>query len=105
MIWALLPAFNEAVSLPKLLSSIDATMKKHGENYRIVVVNDGSRDESAEILSSLAATLPLDVVTHSINRGLGETERDGFEYVATHCAPDDVIVRVEGDDTHDPEYI
>ena len=80
-------------------------MKKHGQKYRIVVVDDGSRDESSEILASLAATLPLDVVTHSMNRGLGETERDGFEYVAAHCAPDDVIVRVEGDDTHDPEYI
>src|SRR5206468_10726109 len=45
------------------------------------------------------------VVTHPINRGLGETERDGFEAVAAAAAPDDVIVRVEGDDTHDPQYI
>ena len=44
-------------------------------------------------------------MTHPINRGLGETERDGFEFVAARCDASDVIVRVEGDDTHDPEYI
>ncbi|MCP4710951.1 MAG: hypothetical protein GY869_20195, partial [Planctomycetes bacterium] len=38
-------------------------------------------------------------------RGLGETERDGFEFVSARCCPNDIIVRVEGDDTHDPEYI
>ena len=80
-------------------------MKKSGQAYRLVVVNDGSADRTAEILQQFTATLPLDVVTHPINRGLGETERDGFEFVAARCDASDVIVRVEGDDTHDPEYI
>lgn len=105
MIWIILPAFNEEASLPKLLPSLDATLRRHGSNYRIVVIDDGSRDSSSDILAELKKTLPLDVVTHSINRGLGETERDGFEYVAAHSARGDVVVRVEGDDTHDPEYI
>jgi dolichol-phosphate mannosyltransferase len=47
----------------------------------------------------------LDVLTHPINRGLGETERDGFEFIAMHCTPGDVVVRVEADDTHEPRYI
>lgn len=105
MIWIVLPAFNEEASLPKLLTGLDATLRAHGEPYRIVVVDDGSRDSTPEILETFAAKLPLDVVTHPINRGLGETERDGFEYVAARCGRDDVVVRVEGDDTHDPEYI
>jgi dolichol-phosphate mannosyltransferase len=105
MIWIVLPAFNEEASLPKLLPQLDETLRAHGESYRIVVVDDGSRDETATILRELAVRLPLDVVTHPINRGLGETERDGFEFVAARCAPEDVIVRVEGDDTHGPEYI
>ena len=105
MIWIVLPAFNEEASLPQLLPRIDASLRAHGEPFRIVVVDDGSRDGTADILAGLAGRLPLDVITHSINRGLGETERDGFEYVAARCDPDDVIVRVEGDDTHDPEYV
>jgi dolichol-phosphate mannosyltransferase len=71
----------------------------------MVVVDDGSVDRTGEILAELKSALPLDVITHPINRGLGETERDGFEHVAERCAADDVVVRVEGDDTHDPQYI
>ncbi len=105
MIWIVLPAYNEEASLPQLLPRIDSTMRAHQLDYRMVVVDDGSVDRTADILKQLAPGLPVDVVTHWINRGLGETERDGFEFVASKCAPADVIVRVEGDDTHDPKYI
>ena len=105
MIWIVLPAFNEEQALPKLLPKLDAALRNAGRPYRLVVVDDGSSDATPDILAGFKATLPLDVVTHAINRGLGETERDGFEFVAARCAPDDVIVRVEGDDTHDPNYI
>lgn len=105
MIWIILPAFNEEQALPKLLPKLDAALRKASQSYRMVVVDDGSSDATPDILEGFKATLPLDVVTHPINRGLGETERDGFEYVAARCAPDDVVVRVEGDDTHDPNYI
>lgn len=104
MIWILLPAYNEEDSLPKLLPKL-AALKRYDQPYQVVVVNDGSIDRTSELLEGYAQTLPLSVITHPINRGLGETERDGFEYIAARCAPDDVIVRVEGDDTHEPEYI
>jgi dolichol-phosphate mannosyltransferase len=105
MIWVVLPAFNEEAALSKLLQGVDTIFRSHGSDYRLVVVDDGSRDATPKILEQLARTLPLDVITHWINRGLGETERDGFEFAAGRCRPDDVIVRLEGDDTHDPEYI
>lgn len=105
MIWIVLPAYNEEQALPKLLPKLDAALRQHNRDYRLVVVDDGSADGTPEILEGFKATLPLEVVTHPINRGLGETERDGFEFVAARCSPDDVIVRVEGDDTHDPNYI
>jgi dolichol-phosphate mannosyltransferase len=103
MIWLFLPAYNEADSLPSLLPKIAETLSGHP--YRIVVVDDGSRDRTPNILDEFRGKLPLDVVTHSINRGLGETERDGFEFIALRCAPEDVVVRVEADDTHEPRYI
>lgn len=105
MIWIVLPAYNERESLPHLLPKIDRAMREHALDYRLVAVDDGSRDGTGDILVGFSDSLPLDVVTHPINRGLGETERDGFEFVAARCAPSDVIVRVEGDDTHDPQYI
>ena len=107
MIWILLPAYNEELSLPKLLPKIRKEFRNKGEGFKLIVVNDGSTDKTAEILTKLQKdpSYNLKVITHKINRGLGETERDGFEYIAENAHPEDIIVRVEGDDTHDPKYI
>lgn len=107
MIYLLLPAYNEELSLPKLLPKVKAELEKSGMDFRMVVVNDGSSDQTPQILADFEkdSTYKLEVVTHPINRGLGETERDGFEYIAAKANRDDVIIRVEGDDTHDPKYI
>jgi dolichol-phosphate mannosyltransferase len=105
MIYILLPAYNEELALRPLVDRIHRTMHRHGYAYRIVVVNDGSRDGTAEILKELQQTHPIDVVTHVYNRGLGETARDGFEYIADIASPTDVIVRMDCDDTHHPRYI
>ena len=104
MLWIFLPAYNEEASLPKLLPKLQS-LREHDLTYRVVVVNDGSTDRTAEILDDYAQHIPLDIITHPLNRGLGETERDGFEFISARCQPNDIIVRVEGDDTHDPEYI
>ena len=103
MIWILLPAFNEERDLPRLLEKMEKTLA--GVDYRLVVVNDGSTDKTSKILEKNADSLKLDVVKHPINRGLGETERDGFEFIAWKANPEDYIVRIEGDDTHEPKYL
>jgi len=105
MIWILLPAYNEEDSLPKLLPKIACALAGHNQPYCIVVVDDGSIDCTPDLLEEYAQTLRVNVITHQINRGLGETERDGFEYIAAQCQPDDLIVRMDCDDTHDPEYV
>jgi dolichol-phosphate mannosyltransferase len=103
MIWILLPAYNEQTDLPSLLTKIKEALQ--GNEYRLVVVNDGSTDDTAGILNKFKKSLELVVLEHPINRGLGETERDGFEYIAWHADRDDYLVRIEGDDTHEPKYL
>lgn len=103
-IWVLLPAFNEENSFPRLFPKIDTAVKELGHEYAIVVIDDGSTDDSAAILEELASVYPLHVVTHKINRGLGEAERSAFEYVAEHGAPEDVALRLDCDDTHEPRF-
>jgi len=105
MLWILLPAFNEEASIPNLFPKIDAAMKDRNQEYRLVVVNDGSTDRTGEVLKQYESSYPLTVLTHSINRGLGETERDGFEYLASVSADDDYLCRFDCDDTHEPAYI
>jgi len=76
-----------------------------GHNYQIVVVNDGSIVQTASVLDEFKCRMPLHIISHPINRGLGKTKRDGFEYSAWKCELGDVMVRVEADDTHEPAYI
>src|SRR5690606_15091155 len=88
-----------------LIEKIDQAMRAMPATYRVVVVNDGSRDGTASILKKLATQYPVYTLTHRYNRGLGETARDGFEYIADVALPDDFVVRMDCDDTHDPAYI
>lgn len=99
----LLPAYNEAPAIKNLvptLAKIDVPFEK-----QIVVCNDGSTDGSADLLDSLKDEYPLEVITHSINRGLGETIRDLFEYAALHSSNDSIVIRMDCDDTHDPVFV
>lgn len=105
MIYILLPAYNEEDALAPLMEKLQRALGPAGLAYRVVVVNDGSRDRTGEILDELSHRHPIHVLTHKYNRGLGETARDGFEYIAETGSPDDVVVRMDCDDTHDPKYI
>lgn len=103
MLWIMLPAYNEQTDLPRLLEKLQRSLA--GKDYRLVVINDGSTDRTTQILNKYRETLNLHIVEHPINRGLGETERDGFEYIAWNADRDDLVVRIEGDDTHEPKYM
>ncbi len=105
MIIILLPAYNEEDSLPRLMPKIKTTMEKFEESYKVVVCNDGSSDNTASMLKEFRSTMPLEVIEHRINRGLGESIRDLFERAEQLAGDNDVIVRLDCDDTHEPEFI
>lgn len=105
MVIVLLPAFNEEASLPRLMPKLREVLEQQSEPYRIIVCNDGSRDGTSEVLQRMVGEFALDVITHKINRGLGETSRDLFERAAEIARPGDIIVRLDCDDTHEPEFV
>jgi dolichol-phosphate mannosyltransferase len=105
MNWIILPAYNEENSLPKLIPKLDEQMRSSKLEYKLVVCDDGSFDNTAPILLDLQEKYPILIITHEINRGLGEAERDLFEYAANSAEDNDYIIRLEGDDTHDPKYV
>lgn len=49
------PIFNEADSLPEFIARTNAVMKKLGESYEFIIVDDGSKDQSADVLQRHAA--------------------------------------------------
>ena len=92
------PAYNDAPSLPALLAKTFATLEAHAEDYEVIVVNDGSRDETAQALESLAARYAgLRVVTHLANRGYGAALRSGFA-----AAHKEFVFYTDGDGQYDP---
>jgi len=102
-----LPAYNEEASLSLLLDSYINLIQEHAElNLRIVVVNDGSTDRTLEILQSYQDKLPLEIVSHERNKGLGEAIRTCLkEAVKRTSSQNDIIVCMDSDNTHLPQYI
>ena len=105
MIIILLPAFNEEKSFASLMEKLKKTLDILQEEYKIIVCNDGSSDNTQEILENYAKSFSLDIINHKLNRGLGESVRDLFEKAAEISSDDDVIIRLDCDDTHEPKYI
>ena len=92
------PAFNDAPSLPKLLAKIFVVLERHVEDYEVIVVNDGSQDDTAKILAEAAVTYAphLRVVTHPRNMGYGMALRSGLE-----AARKEFIFYTDGDGQYD----
>jgi dolichol-phosphate mannosyltransferase len=105
MITVFLPAYNEAVALPRVVKKFDAEFKKAGRDFRFVVCDDGSSDETAQVARRLAGEYPLELLSHAKNMGLGQTMIDGLRRAAAISAPDDAIVTLDCDDTHDPVFV
>ena len=105
MIIVLLPAYNEEQSLPTLLPKLKNELEQKKDGYKVIVCDDGSIDNTGKLLDKYADEMPIEVIHHKINRGLGETSRDLFERAAEISEKGDIIVRLDCDDTHEPEFI
>jgi glycosyltransferase involved in cell wall biosynthesis len=92
------PAYNDAPSLPALITKTFATLEECGRDYEVIVINDGSFDNSGAVLEELAARYGprLRVITHSENRGYGGALRSGFE-----AASKDLVFYTDGDGQYD----
>ncbi|MDQ5859096.1 MAG: glycosyltransferase family 2 protein [Acidobacteriota bacterium] len=90
-------AYNEEESIPKTVSEAVASLSAiEGLDWRVLIVNDGSRDRTGEIAEALAAKDPrVLVVHHDGNKGYA---------VATETAlrntPGEVVMVVDGDGQH-----
>jgi dolichol-phosphate mannosyltransferase len=101
----ILPVYNEERALEPLLTRIRSAMTAMAQAYAVIVVDDGSADRSGEIARAWRAAMPLDLVEHERNRGLGAALRSGLLRAASLAGPDDVIVTMDADDTHPPDLI
>lgn len=102
-LYMVLPAYNEAENLPALLERLEevfAVLERQGHDHAYVIVDDGSKDETPEILERFASRLPITVITHSPNQGLGPTIRDGLRKASEMADPGDLVFSMDADNTH-----
>ncbi|MFQ5601720.1 MAG: glycosyltransferase family 2 protein [bacterium] len=91
----LVPALNEAESIEKVISGI----KKVNSDYDIIVIDDGSTDETAVIAKNAGVT----VLSLPVNLGYGAALQTGYKYALMHGY--DFTVQIDGDGQHDPKFI
>lgn len=100
-----LAAYNEELGLPQVLERFRQAAVSGGYSAGVVVVDDGSRDGTARVIQEWSAVLPIELIRHPVNRGLGETIQDALHLAARLAEPEDVIVTMDADNSHSPELI
>jgi dolichol-phosphate mannosyltransferase len=105
MIYVLLPAYNEASALPLLLQDIRRVQWPEGEAYAVVVVDDGSTDSTLAACRACWGDMPLEVICHGRNLGLGAAMMTGLKHCISRSQEGDAIVAMDADNTHSPLLI
>jgi dolichol-phosphate mannosyltransferase len=101
----MLPAYNEARAMPPLLEAIRCAMQSCQRPYRVIVVDDGSDDDTALLVSKRSFDMPVDLIQHQRNLGLAAALRTGLTTALSGARPDEVVVTMDADNTHPPELI
>lgn len=94
----IIPAFNEAAVIGKVLKTIPKKISGISE-YKIVVINDGSTDATL----TEAKKNKIVVISHIINRGLGAAIKTGLDWARIQNA--DTVVTFDADGQHNPDDI
>ena len=101
MIYLLLPAYNEEKALGKLIESVIDLKKSSGLSISILAVDDGSIDNTYKTLSFYKKDIPLEIISHDKNKGLGEALKSGITTLLPKLNNDDIVVTMDADNTHD----
>ena len=102
LVSVIIPAYNAS---PFLSRSVASALSQTYENIEVVIVDDGSTDDTGAIADGLAAQDSRVKVVHQENRGLAEARRSGIK-----AATADYLIHLDADDDIDPiknmpEYI
>lgn len=100
----IIPALNESKSLKEsnyIEELINHLNKENYSNYEIILVNDGSKDDTLEIFNNLKSKYDfVKVISHSVNKGYGSSLKTGISF-ATY----DAVVITDVDGTYSPKAV
>ena len=94
----IIPAFNEEDNLQTILPPLISYCREN--NWQIILVNDGSRDRTREILREFEDEPLLQIIHHKLNKGYGAAIKTGIKYCET-----DYLITFDADGQHYMEDI
>src|SRR5262249_51268019 len=102
--YLVVPVYNEAANLPRLLKSIEAAATSlstaaGGSSLHLVLVDDGSQDETVRLAEEHQASYPISVLKHPRNLGPGRAFATAFEWLGPLLGEEDFVMTLEGDNT------
>lgn len=97
----IIPMFNEAENVEPTLGQVEEALASFQDNYEIIAVNDGSLDNTLEILEKVALqNKKVRVASYQKNFGRGMALRTGFK-----ASKGEIVVSIDADLSYDPHYI
>jgi len=100
MIYFLMPAYNEEKEIAARLKNIAGLMAQKGFPFEIWVVNDGSGDQTVKIVEEVSKQIPVHVIHHQRNQGIGIAFLNGLKELVKMARDDDIIITLDADNTH-----
>ena len=100
MISIIIPTYNEVDNLEFLVSKIDRIFEEEDIDYEIILVDDNSPDNTAQLAYKLSESYPVRVNVRKKDRGLSKSVVKGFE-----MAKGDICVVMDADLSHPVEKI
>ncbi|WP_026763601.1 glycosyltransferase family 2 protein [Sediminibacterium salmoneum] len=95
------PLFNEEESLPELCSWIKSVVDQHSYTYEVLLIDDGSRDDSWKVIQNIAASNPnVKGIKFQRNYGKSAALNEGFK-----AAQGDVVITMDADMQDSPDEI
>jgi glycosyltransferase involved in cell wall biosynthesis len=95
LVSVVIPVFNEEVTVGNVVTRTKKILEKMGVTYEVLVVDDGSKDSSADVAEDRKAT-----VLRTVHQGKGFALRSGFKH-----ATGELVITLDADGSHKPEEI
>lgn len=95
-----IPLYNEEESLPELIDWISRVMKTHGFLYEVIMIDDGSTDNSWSVIQEMTSRFPIKAIKFNRNYGKSAALNVGFKH-----SKGEVVITMDADLQDSPDEI
>lgn len=98
-IYILIPAYNEEKGIKKTINDLSLILEGLNEKFKIVVINDGSTDNTEKVLEEYKEAEYIKILKHEKNKGVGIAFKTGFDFINLKAKENDITVVIDADTT------